>query len=160
MPLPMPPLPFDCTAIVTSDGSIFAAAAATVPFSVGLGGAAPLVTLSGETLPPSARKAYEPMPAPAPSTAAIAAPAIKAPVRRFGRCRTVLAPGSEPGSGSAEAHPPERGSQPGVAAILTTRQDDCLLLIRTLGLRLSEVWGWFPGCWFAFMAIESWLRTL
>jgi hypothetical protein len=49
------PLPFcDCTAIVTSDGSIFAAAAATVPFSDGLGGAA-LVTLTGEAVCPSTK---------------------------------------------------------------------------------------------------------
>jgi hypothetical protein len=75
--------------MVTNDGSILAAAAVTVPFSVGLCGAAPLVTVTGETVPSLAKNAYEPMPAPAPSTAARAAPAIKAPVLRLGRSGTV-----------------------------------------------------------------------
>ena len=43
------------TVIVTSDGSILAAAAATVPSGVGACGAAPLVTLTGEAVPSSAR---------------------------------------------------------------------------------------------------------
>ena len=70
--------------IVTNEGSIFAAAAATVPSSVGLLAAGTVVTLIGDVVPPSTRYAYEPTPAPAPITAASDAAAKIAPSRRGG----------------------------------------------------------------------------
>ena len=54
-PLPMSPLWPDWTVIVTSDGSILAAAAETVPSSFGLLAAGTVVTLIGEVVPPSTR---------------------------------------------------------------------------------------------------------
>ena len=106
-PLPMPPLPADWTAIVTNDGSIFAAAAATVPSSVGLCGAAPLVTLTGE-----------PVPSLTESVRTYAGPSTQHGRNRRGgnearQLGVSAAPrlSSEQDRCSAEEHPPERESQ-------------------------------------------------
>src|SRR5215210_5867614 len=85
-PLPRPPLAPLWTVIVTSDGSILAAAAETVPSSLGLCAAGRVDTLTGEVSDPDAdvRYAYEPTPAPAPTTADRDAAASNTPAFRRG----------------------------------------------------------------------------
>ena len=70
-PVPRPPPCPERTVMVTTDGSIFAAAAATVPSSFGVVDAGVPVTLIGALVGsrPEVTSAYEPMPAPAPMTA-------------------------------------------------------------------------------------------
>src|SRR5215217_1221692 len=85
-PLPRPLLPPFCTLMVTREGSILAAAAPTVPSSLGLWAAGTVLTLIGEVADPDAelREAYEPTPAPAPSTADSDAAASRTPALRRG----------------------------------------------------------------------------
>ena len=102
--------------MVTTDGSIFAAAAATVPSSFGVVDAGVLVTLIGEPavglLPLT--HAYEPMPAPAPITADSDAATSTVARPRLGRVAVALA--VEPAGG--------RGGTPAGA---------------------GKSWGWKPG---------------
>ena len=80
-PVPRPPLLPDCTVMVTTEGSILAAAAATVPSRTGVCAAGAVLTLIGAVTGPrsATRVAYEPMPAPAPIIAASAAAATTLP---------------------------------------------------------------------------------
>ena len=149
MPLPMPPLPLDCTAIVTSDGSIFAAAAATVPFRVGLCGAAALVTFTGEAVCPFEQEGVR---------ANAGAGTQHGGDRRAGdqgtgsAFRPLQNRRSARGSGVQRRNTCRCGKVgAGVAAVLTARQDDGRLLIRSRwGLRIvREVWGvvtWLLVC--------------
>src|SRR5918997_5365609 len=72
--------------MVTTDGSILAAAAATVPWGCGLCDAGRVFTLIGAATgpAPATRVTYEPTPAPAPTTAAnaVAANIVPRPRRR------------------------------------------------------------------------------
>src|SRR3712207_4654873 len=72
--------------MVTTDGSILAAAAATVPSSCGLCDAGRVLTLIGAATgpAPATRVAYEPTPAPAPINAANAIAANIVPSLRRG----------------------------------------------------------------------------
>ena len=95
-PLPTPPLLPACTLMVTTDGWILAAAAATVPSRTGVCEAGAVLTLIGAVTGPrsATRVAYDPMPAPAPITAASAAAATTVPNPR--RVRRSERPRAEP----------------------------------------------------------------
>src|SRR5918997_3877825 len=90
--------------MVTTDGSILAAAAATVPWGCGLCDAGRVFTLIGAATgpAPATRVTYEPTPAPAPTTAANAVAATIVPSLRRGWCATAV-PGRISVSGGTPA---------------------------------------------------------
>ncbi len=112
--------------IVTTDGSICFAAAATVPSSFGVVDAGVFVTLIGEPAVgfEPLTQAYDPMPAPAPITADSDAATSTAARFRLGRTAVAVAEAPVGGSGGTPAGAGKScGAKPGTRSIGTVGSD-------------------------------------